>query len=194
MGKKYRYVSSSSSSDSDSESSSAPPPPRRHRHRDHSYRSRRRSPPAPEYPTAALGAAPAAKEEEKKKKKKKPPPQQGIDKIWEQFSQKKFSKALAVLPFSPVPPSSSGERANELLSAGYERAVEECRRKVRKIIAECKRINTRYRDPGWDIVSLAASSLCLSFPTCAYVTPEAYHLYGRARDASVPFARRFSRA
>ncbi|EOO01398.1 putative calpain family cysteine protease protein [Phaeoacremonium minimum UCRPA7] len=151
MGKKYRYASSSSSSsDSDSESSSVLPPPRRHRHRDQTYRNRRRSPPAPEYPSQGLGAAPAAKEEEKKKKKKKPPPQQGIDKIWELFSQKKFSKALAVLPFSPVPPSSSGERANELLSAGYDRAVEECRQRVRKIIAECKRINTRYRD-RWDI-------------------------------------------
>lgn len=157
MGKKYRYASSSSSSsDSDSESSSVLPPPRRHRHRDQTYRNRRRSPPAPEYPSQGLGAAPAAKEEEKKKKKKKPPPQQGIDKIWELFSQKKFSKALAVLPFSPVPPSSSGERANELLSAGYDRAVEECRQRVRKIIAECKRINTRYRD-RWDIVSLLNS-------------------------------------
>jgi hypothetical protein len=44
--------------------------------------------------------------------------------------------------------------SNELLSAGYERAAEECRRKVEKIIKECKRVNMRYRDPGWDLVSL----------------------------------------
>jgi hypothetical protein len=52
-----------------------------------------------------------------------------------------------------------------LLSAGYERAAEECRRKVRKIIQECRRVNTRYRDPGWDIVSCFAAAfawLCLA--------------------------------
>jgi hypothetical protein len=43
--------------------------------------------------------------------------------------------------------------SNEILSAGYERAAEECRRKVEKIIKECKRVNMRYRDPGWDLVS-----------------------------------------
>ncbi|KAJ9136936.1 Calpain-D [Pleurostoma richardsiae] len=154
MGKKYVRYSSSSSSDSDSESS-AFESSSQHRYRERKQRRhhRRRSPPAPEYPTrVSLGAAATnTKEEEKKKKKPKPPPQEGINKIWERFQQKKFSKALTVLPFSPVPPSTSGERANELLSSGYERAAEECRRKVRKIIAECRRVNTRYRDPGWDL-------------------------------------------
>ncbi|CAK7199147.1 hypothetical protein SEUCBS139899_001819 [Sporothrix eucalyptigena] len=88
---------------------------------------------------------------DKKKKKKKLPPQESIDKIWERFSQKRFSKAMKVLPFSPVAPSPLSERANELLSVGYERAAEECRRKVKKIIQECRRVNMRYRDPGWDI-------------------------------------------
>jgi len=88
----------------------------------------------------------------KRKKKLKLPPQQSINRIWKRFSKKRFTKALAVLPFDPVPPPAIGERSNELLTAGYERAVEECRRKVRKIIQECRRVNTRYRDPGWDIV------------------------------------------
>jgi len=87
----------------------------------------------------------------KRKKKLKLPPQQSINRIWKRFSKKRFTKALAVLPFDPVPPPAIGERSNELLTAGYERAVEECRRKVRKIIQECRRVNTRYRDPGWDI-------------------------------------------
>ena len=86
-----------------------------------------------------------------KKKKKKLPPQESIDKLWERFSQKRFSKAMKVLPFAPVAPSPLSDRANELLSVGYERAAEECRRKVRKIIQECRRVNMRYRDPGWDI-------------------------------------------
>lgn len=150
MGKKYVY-NDSSSSDSDSESSS-PPTSRHSRRRQH--RSRRtQSPIAPQLPGPMPHAAANGTTDDKKKKKAKKPPQESIDKIWERFSQKNFSKALSVLPFSPVPVSTSGERANELLSAGYERAAEECRRKVRKIISECKRINTRYRDPGWDLVS-----------------------------------------
>lgn len=88
----------------------------------------------------------------KKKPKRRVPPQQSINRIWKRFSNKRFSKALAVLPFDPVPPPTISDRSNELLSAGYERAAEECRRKVRKIIQECKRVNMRYRDPGWDIV------------------------------------------
>ncbi|KAI1417700.1 cysteine proteinase [Hypoxylon sp. FL1857] len=88
---------------------------------------------------------------QKKKKKRKPPPQQSINKIWRRFTTKQFTKALAVLPFDPVPLPSIPERPNELLSAGYERAREECSRKVKKIIAECKRVNTRYRDPGFDL-------------------------------------------
>ncbi|KAK3323026.1 hypothetical protein B0H66DRAFT_602440 [Apodospora peruviana] len=87
----------------------------------------------------------------KKKKKRKLPPQQSINRIWKRFSNKKFNKALAVLPFDPVLPPTISDRSNELLSAGYERAAEECRRKVRKIIQECRRVNMRYRDPGWDI-------------------------------------------
>lgn len=100
------------------------------------------------------GAAPAAtnsNDANKKKKKRKLPPQQSINRIWKRFSNKRFNKALAILPFDPVLPPIVSDRSNELLSAGYERAAEECRRKVQKIIQECRRVNTRYRDPGWDI-------------------------------------------
>lgn len=140
-----------SSSDSDSDSSSTPSPHRIRRER----RSHKRilSSAADRQLQACAPQAAAGGASEDKKKKSKVPPQESIDKIWEKFSQKKFSKALAVLPFSPAPASTSTERGNELLCAGYERAAEECRRRVRKIIAECRRINSRYRDPGWDIVS-----------------------------------------
>ncbi|KAF5500414.1 Calpain-D [Colletotrichum siamense] len=89
--------------------------------------------------------------DQKKKKKKKAPPQQSINRIWKKFQNRKFNKALAVLPFDPVLPPASADKPNELLTAGYERAVEECRRKVKKIIQECRRVNMRYRDPGWDL-------------------------------------------
>ncbi|KAK0726757.1 hypothetical protein B0T26DRAFT_671517 [Lasiosphaeria miniovina] len=100
---------------------------------------------------AAAAAAPATNDANKKKKKRRVPPQQSINRIWKRFSNKKFNKALAVLPFDPVLPPTISERSNELLTAGYERAAEECRRKVKKIIQECRRVNMRYRDPGWDI-------------------------------------------
>lgn len=57
-----------------------------------------------------------------------------------------------MLPFDPVAPSAGSDRPNELISAGYERAAEQCRVKVKKIIQECRRVNSRYRDPHWDIV------------------------------------------
>src|SRR3569833_2221026 len=75
----------------------------------------------------ALGnAPPPPAAADKKKKKKKLPPHQTIDKIWERFSQKKFSKALAVLPFSPVAAPPAPERANELVSAGFVCVVVVC--------------------------------------------------------------------
>ncbi|KAH8671960.1 hypothetical protein BGZ60DRAFT_375003 [Tricladium varicosporioides] len=93
----------------------------------------------------------------KPKKKKKPlPPQEAISKIWSRFSAPKFSKATVILP-----PSSSAqnkaaqpptpERTNLLVSEDFERAVEECRRRVKKLIKECRRVNMRYRDPDFDI-------------------------------------------
>ncbi|RYP24399.1 hypothetical protein DL767_008607 [Monosporascus sp. MG133] len=88
---------------------------------------------------------------QKKKKKRKIPPQQSINRIWRRFASKQPTKALAILPFDPVPLPSTPERPNELLCAGYERAREECSRKVKKIIQECRRVNMRYRDPGFDL-------------------------------------------
>jgi hypothetical protein len=98
---------------------------------------------------------------QKKKKKKKPPPQQSINKIWRRFATKKYTKALSVLPFDPVPLPSTSEAPNEFYGAGYERARDECSRRVKKIIQECRRVNTRYRDPGFDLVSPLYSSLSM---------------------------------
>ncbi|KLU90199.1 hypothetical protein MAPG_09163 [Magnaporthiopsis poae ATCC 64411] len=98
-------------------------------------------------PSLQAGGGP----DDKKKKKVKLPPQETIEEIWKRFSKEQFTKALQILPFDPVPASTASVRANELLTAGYERAADECRRRVRKIIQECKRVNKRYRDPGFDL-------------------------------------------
>jgi hypothetical protein len=91
--------------------------------------------------------------DQKKKKKRRLPPQQSINRIWKKFSNRKFNAALSVLPFDPVAPPATADRPNELLWDSYERAAEECRRKVEKIVRDCRRINMRYRDPGFDLVS-----------------------------------------
>jgi hypothetical protein len=100
---------------------------------------------------AGAVVAPAAAVPATPRKKPRMPPQPRINRIWKRFSNRRFTTALAVLPFSPVQPAAAPERANELLNDGYKRAVEECKRKVEKIIAECRRVNMRYRDPGWDL-------------------------------------------
>jgi hypothetical protein len=94
----------------------------------------------------------------KSKKKKKLPPQETIDKIWSRFSASKFSKATKILPFETkllhdpsAVPASIPKPNNLLVSEDFERAVQECRFKVRKLIKECKRVNMRYRDPSFDI-------------------------------------------
>jgi hypothetical protein len=92
----------------------------------------------------------------KPKKKKKLPPQEAVDKIWSRFSAAKFSKATVLLPQpasdSPkAAPPSRPKTNNLLVSEDFERAVLECRTKVRKLIKECKRVNMRYRDPNFDI-------------------------------------------
>ena len=88
---------------------------------------------------------------DKKKQKRRLPPQQSINKIWKRFSKRHFNKALSILPFDPVQPPADVRNPNELLNEGYLRAAEECRRKVEKIVKECKRVNMRYRDPGFDL-------------------------------------------
>ncbi len=132
------------------------------------------------------GAVPATtttNDANKKKKKRKLPPQQTINRIWKRFSNKRFNKALAVLPFDPVLPAAIADRNNELLSAGYERAAEECRRKVKKIIQECRRVNMRYRDPGWALVSL-----CRPVPCCSFVSARALGcMAGRMSPSAVTF-------
>ena len=107
------------------------------------------------------GPPPYGGKPKSKKKKKALPPQETINKIWRRFSARKFSKATVLLPFAanehsedhpkkPHPPSIP-ERTNLLVSEDFERAVQECRSRVKKLVKECKRVNMRYRDPDFDI-------------------------------------------
>src|SRR6478609_6959871 len=92
----------------------------------------------------------------RKKKNRKPllSPQTSINNIWRCFSSPRPQLALAILPQDQsAKASSNGNDGNELLTEGRLRAVTECQRKVNEIIKECKRVNMRYRDRDWDLVS-----------------------------------------
>ncbi|KAH8589092.1 hypothetical protein B0O99DRAFT_655624 [Bisporella sp. PMI_857] len=80
------------------------------------------------------------------KKTKRYPPQETINKIWQRFSVPQFSKATTILPSAPP---TSPTQNNLLVSEDFQRAVQECRTKVQKLIKECKRVNMRYRDPRY---------------------------------------------
>ena len=108
---------------------------------------------SPDDPEPPPGASTEKAARKKIQRKRKPPPQVSINKIWKNFSSRNFAKALSILPFDPVPPPACPDRSNELVLAGYQRTVDECRRKVLKIKKEWRRVNMRYRDAGWDIVS-----------------------------------------
>lgn len=91
-----------------------------------------------------------------KKKKKTLPPQETINKIWSRFSAPKFSQATTILPFASPPSKTKAapsvpKRDNLLVSEDFEKAVQECRTRVKKLVRECKRVNMRYRDPEFDI-------------------------------------------
>lgn len=96
---------------------------------------------------------------QKHKRTKSMTPQQSISRTWRRFSRHQSNNGLAIIPFDPVPPPVNTGRFNRLLSEDYGRAAAECRLKVEKIVKECKRVNMRYRDPDWDLVSLAVLQL-----------------------------------
>lgn len=93
----------------------------------------------------------------KAKRKKKLPPQETINKIWSHFSASNFSRVTKIIPsvtnipLDPFKVSTENPPPNNLVSEDFERAVQECRIKVKKLIKECKRVNMRYRDPSFDI-------------------------------------------
>ncbi|TVY40940.1 Calpain catalytic subunit [Lachnellula occidentalis] len=111
--------------------------------------------------TPKTGPPPFGGKPKSKKKKKTLPPQETINKIWKRFSARKFSKATVLLPFvanghsrdpsKKLHQPSIPERTNLLVSEDFERAVQECRSRVKKLVKECKRVNMRYRDPDFDI-------------------------------------------
>lgn len=123
---------------------------------DNSRRRRRQGPrPSPPPPPPFQG-----NNKKSKKRNKYVAPQDTIDKLWSRFSVSKFSKATKVLPnAAPFAKGTSAKTVivpppgpqNQLVSEDFERAVQECRAKVKKLVKECRRVNMRFRDASFDI-------------------------------------------
>jgi hypothetical protein len=87
---------------------------------------------------------------------KKQPPQRSIEEFWATFTTKHPGKPFTLLPDNLYAKRAAAHAPKGPLRAvnavqSYEAAVEACRAKVNKIVTECKRMNTKYRDPHFDI-------------------------------------------
>lgn len=83
-------------------------------------------------------------------------PQKSIDDFWAKFTTKHPGKIFTILPdnlyakrAAAHAPKGSIPGVNAL--ASYEEAAESCRKKIAKIVRECRRLNQKYRDPHFDI-------------------------------------------
>lgn len=87
---------------------------------------------------------------------KKQPPQKSINQFWDRFTTKHPGKVFTILPnniyarrAAAYAPRGSIPGQNALQS--YQEAVDACKKKVAKIVKECRRLNQKYRDPHFDI-------------------------------------------
>ncbi|KAK0638782.1 hypothetical protein B0T16DRAFT_431877 [Cercophora newfieldiana] len=82
-------------------------------------------------------------------------PQKKIDEFWKKFTTKAPGKATTLLPASPTVRSARRNAPKETpshpASASFSEAAALCKAKVDKIIAECRRVNQKYRDPHFDL-------------------------------------------
>ncbi|KAF4976813.1 hypothetical protein FZEAL_6554 [Fusarium zealandicum] len=81
-------------------------------------------------------------------------PQHVIDKFWARFTTKNPGKATTVIPSNSYT-QLAAKRGNKVTAsttqASYDEASAACRAKVEKIVKECRRTNTKYRDPHFNI-------------------------------------------
>lgn len=100
--------------------------------------------------------APAQAQARLRLRVKKQAPQKSIDQFWDNFTTKHPGKVFTVLPdnlyakrAAAYAPRGSIPGQNAL--ASYQEAADACKKKVSKIVRECRRLNQKYRDPHFDI-------------------------------------------
>jgi hypothetical protein len=105
---------------------------------------------------SASPAASARQPERCRRPAKKQIPQKGIDDFWRAFTTRFPGKVESILPRKEIA-SAKARRCSSQTSHGeaahknYDDARDACTRAVLKIAKECRRVNTRYRDPHFDI-------------------------------------------
>lgn len=95
-------------------------------------------------------------EERPRLRVKKMPPQKSVDQFWKKFNTNHPGKTFTILPDNLYAKRAAATAQKGLIPgqsaiASYEQAAEECRKKVEKIVRECRRLNQKYRDPHFDI-------------------------------------------
>ncbi|KAF2472364.1 cysteine proteinase [Lindgomyces ingoldianus] len=89
---------------------------------------------------------------------KKQPPQRGLNEFWDKFTTKHPGKIFTILPDNlyakrAAAHAPKGTIPGQNAVASYEEAADACKKKVAKIVKECRRLNQKYRDPHFDIES-----------------------------------------
>jgi hypothetical protein len=87
---------------------------------------------------------------------KKQAPQKSLNEFWDKFTTKHPGKIFTILPDNMYAKRAAahapkGSIPGQNAVASYEEAAEACRKKVEKIVKECRRLNQKYRDPHFDI-------------------------------------------
>ncbi|KAK4248812.1 calpain-B [Corynascus novoguineensis] len=94
-----------------------------------------------------------------------PPPQRKVDEFWRKFTARTPGKATTLLPRNELATrlakrsaaaqqdngSTTSASRTRSTTASYEEAAALCRAKVDQIVAECRRVNQKYRDPHFDL-------------------------------------------
>ena len=90
------------------------------------------------------------------KKAKKQPPQKTINRFWDAFVSKYPGGVDTILPDKFYTKDKTADKnfrsaTSHSVGKSYDQAVTDCKAAVAKIAKESRRINTKYRDPHFDI-------------------------------------------
>ncbi|KAL8741673.1 MAG: hypothetical protein Q9190_005747 [Brigantiaea leucoxantha] len=90
------------------------------------------------------------------KKIKKRIPQRNVDEFWDKFTTKFPGKVLSILPANIYVKTKAAQAPKGIIhgrgtARSYDEAAAECRASVRKIAAECRRVNLKFHDKYFDI-------------------------------------------
>jgi len=91
-----------------------------------------------------------------RRKPRRQAPQATVDQFWGRLNSRYPGKVFNLLPNNPYARKKAqktphGTVTGQRAAKSYEEARIECERDVDRIIKECKRLNTKYRDQHFDI-------------------------------------------